>query len=766
LAKILVCGDCGKDHLLVPRKNSLLTGEKSHLFLKRPERNNIEYTKHIAGAELLQALLEEIVGGAGHVVQGEPFDYRWETFSQWTLKKRKSWTSDNQYDAENYGAFFNRHYGRSQHKADAETEPQESAGQISIANSDIVAVYSTTDEDHFAKLVPDAFEGQIVLRKHIVCSSDSKDDNPSKVTAEAKSSEKQLRSKTILLLNIEEMQFAGFFLQKPVSWEQVLEETAKCITQGISGYRDYRAVVVCLKNNGVLLYQKEEDQFILYYLDNEIGELSEKAVERSYGSTVVMQAAITAALAQDADLSHGVVAGLIAARKLGSVGYDITNYTAGAEFEVPLIKDITIAFPYRKIAQIIDHVLLERRGGVDKKAVAGSPRHLFEFRIGRTRVLKRDEFEAQPNFESILKEVLWNLPGEYEQCLKTQTDGNGNKITVSKQVLDETDYIFELCQQIVNYGRIREAAIARNGEIVPCGIPFLRMNRLLTYDRLEIEQICDTYNVLTRYKNDLSRQNPFSICVFGSPGSGKSFTVKEIAKKIIGEEPSFLEFNLSQMSSPEELSVAFHRVRDDGLKGNLPFVFFDEFDTKLGDKSFGWLRYFLAPMQDGEFLEKGETHFLGRAVFIFAGGTCTSMDEFQQRLLGTTGDSASTAETCVEKSLDFLSRVRGYINVSNPNSTRNGVLHFFRRATLLRSVLEGKLKLGHDDYIGIDRNVVKAFLNTRQYIHGSRSLEAIVQMSELHPDNVITRSSIYHHNRLKLHVDGDFQKILENETLD
>ena len=77
-----------------------------------------------------------------------------------------------------------------------------------------------------------------------------------------------------------------------------------------------------------------------------------------------------------------------------------------------------------------------------------------------------------------------------------------------------------------------------------------------------------------------------------------------------------MEFNLSQFRDPVELTVAFHKIRDAVLKGKIPLAFFDEFDANL-DVRFGWLKYFLAPMQDGEFRDGEVMHPLGKGNLYF-----------------------------------------------------------------------------------------------------------------------------------------------------
>ena len=150
-------------------------------------------------------------------------------------------------------------------------------------------------------------------------------------------------------------------------------------------------------------------------------------------------------------------------------------------------------------------------------------------------------------------------------------------------------------------------------------IPIAKYNYLITVDRKEIEFLHHLKTLITEYLRNKSNQ-PLSIAVFGSPGSGKSFSIKQLAKAL--DLPDFeikdITFNLSQFNedNPSELYQAFHAVRDIGLSGKIPLVFWDEFDSK----GLAWLRYFLAPMQDGEFQEGQLIHNIGKSIFVFAGG--------------------------------------------------------------------------------------------------------------------------------------------------
>ena len=149
---------------------------------------------------------------------------------------------------------------------------------------------------------------------------------------------------------------------------------------------------------------------------------------------------------------------------------------------------------------------------------------------------------------------------------------------------------------------------------------------LRTYDRREIENYRALYSLLHDYIRLREPERPLSVAVFGPPGAGKSFGVKQVAKALTEHNQKRplvdLTFNLSQYQTADELAAAFHLVRDLVLQGKIPLVFFDEFDTALNVQKLAWLRYFLAPMQDGLFLDRGTLHPIGQAIFVFAGGTC------------------------------------------------------------------------------------------------------------------------------------------------
>jgi hypothetical protein len=298
----------------------------------------------------------------------------------------------------------------------------------------------------------------------------------------------------------------------------------------------------------------------------------------------------------------------------------------------------------------------------------------------------------------------------------------------------------------------REAAIL-GSEHLSSGIPVETVGAWVSVDRTEIESVRSVRSIvreyIRQYRAGVHLGRPLSIGVFGPPGSGKSFAVGEIAQTLLGGEMTTVTFNLSQFQSVNELPAAFHRVRDLVLQQRLPFVFWDEFDADVGDRRLGWLSTFLAPMQDGEFLESGAPHPIGPAVFVFAGGTCATLQEF-----ASSGDEAHDRAA---KKPDFLSRLRGYLNIYGPNRLSQADSAYpLRRAFLLRSLLVQKApQTVRDGRLSIDEGVLRAFLETERFIHGARSIEAIIDQSALAGKARFGRSSLPPADQLALHVDAE-----------
>lgn len=310
--------------------------------------------------------------------------------------------------------------------------------------------------------------------------------------------------------------------------------------------------------------------------------------------------------------------------------------------------------------------------------------------------------------------------------------------------------------------------IALDGpEVALEGVPLGQFGNLLTVDRREIESFQSIRNLVREYAALRRPSRPLNIAVFGAPGSGKSFGVSEVAQSLLGKgELQKLTFNLSQFDGSEQLHDALHQVRDVGLAGKLPLVFWDEFDAALNARELGWLAHFLAPMQDGAFQQGQVTHAIGRALFVFAGGTKETMEEFDQK------DKAFRNA----KGPDFVSRLKGYVNIlgSNPGKGQldSDPYYIIRRAVLLRSILQRDARqlftrTASGERLNIDSGVLRALLRTGNYKHGVRSIESVIAMSQLSGSQRFKRSCLPAAPQLDLHVEAlEFQSLVQQIELE
>lgn len=348
------------------------------------------------------------------------------------------------------------------------------------------------------------------------------------------------------------------------------------------------------------------------------------------------------------------------------------------------------------------------------------------------------------------------------------------------------------------------ARVARSGLSQFGGVPFVRYGKLFTVDRTEIESLQAIQRLMIDYLRSDREERPLSLAVFGPPGAGKSFGVKQLAKEIYFREyrkpAPILEFNLSQFVTSEELVGAFQVVRDKVLEGVTPLVFWDEFDSG----GYKWLQTLLAPMQDGKFNEGQLQHPLGKCIFVFAGGTSYDFENFGP----DPADKDAIEKFKLKKGPDFKSRLSGYLNVLGPNprliprkvatrqtsvatafanaasdgtpETHSGepagaplpVLDWMdddtdicfplRRALLIRSALS----VEDGSRLDIDSGILTALLELKHYRHGARSLEKILLHMKAHRDGpAIRRSALPPRELVAMHTDYDELRRIANRDL-
>jgi hypothetical protein len=251
------------------------------------------------------------------------------------------------------------------------------------------------------------------------------------------------------------------------------------------------------------------------------------------------------------------------------------------------------------------------------------------------------------------------------------------------------------------------------------------------------------------YLEEPAPRHPFCIAVFGPPGSGKTVSVKKIFQALKARRSSrasplvWFKLNLTQFSTTLELAQELAEIGEQ-TKGDrsIPMVFFDEFDTPLNGTPLGWLPWFLAPMEDGEFLHRGKLVSLPRAVFVFAGGTAHRSADFGERNPDRFRDS---------KGPDFTSRLRGFLDVFGPNDGDLGE-RCRRRALSIRHQLAQELKASAEPAL------LEAMLHAGRYRHGNRSLSAVLELCSRARDNAASTRELRvddlpPDHLLSLHVD-------------
>jgi hypothetical protein len=305
--------------------------------------------------------------------------------------------------------------------------------------------------------------------------------------------------------------------------------------------------------------------------------------------------------------------------------------------------------------------------------------------------------------------------------------------------------------------------LAIKGSNILMFAPVMSFGKIVSFDRPEIEGYRNIKKLLVDFACNKQATKPLNIAVFGAPGSGKSFAVKEMSNSFLKIfKPEKLEFNLSQFKDASELAGAFNAIRDSVLKGNLPVVFWDEFDSE----GLLWLKSLIAPMQDGSFQDGKDTHPIGKSIFIFAGGTSSTFDQFDPRNMGDNKADAQRINDFIKvKGPDFVSRINGYLNVCGPNPLKldmHDVTYPIRRALFIRT----SLGLAKDDQLDIDFGLLRALLLVKVYNNGARSLDRILTHLKMSRSKRIVRSDLPSDEVINMNTDlDDFYSIMYDENL-
>lgn len=549
----------------------------------------------------------------------------------------------------------------------------------------------------------------------------------------------EVADRLVVVVSISDLRRAEVRVSQGISWERSAEDLARELvtSPALSGLRQARHVIVTLHSEGAMWMERPADGAspprarLFFDPANMEGEWSRRIGIKgnAYGFHAVFAASLAARLAVEPAgaetdaLATGIERGLLAMRALRVLGHGP-------------VKGGAPALPAADLGGLAACRSLREFG-----ERAGS-----RIQWSRLGVFGRAEIPA-PGVAA----------GRWRMLEATDRELSGRPM----------------------YGKARRVALAGTSALE--NVPHARFGKLFTADRDEIEALRNLKCLMEAYADDSSETRPLSLAVFGPPGAGKSFGIKQIAETVIEERRrAVLEFNLSQLDDPADLIGAFHQVRDRVLDGKLPLVFWDEFDSQ----DYRWLQFLLAPMQDGRFQEGQITHPIGRCVFVFAGATSYTCEDF-----GPPASARSDSEVDRErhrlaverfrllKGPDFKSRLHGFLNVLGPNPRQrlNGetweddptdVCFPVRRAILLRSMLGLMSEATGSVRLEMDPGVISAMIEVGRYRHGSRSFEKIAGALRQGAKHAFHRSALPSDEVLAMNVDslGSFKRLLDHSA--
>jgi hypothetical protein len=265
------------------------------------------------------------------------------------------------------------------------------------------------------------------------------------------------------------------------------------------------------------------------------------------------------------------------------------------------------------------------------------------------------------------------------------------------------------------------------------------IGHLRTTDPAEISSVLTLQTVMDSYVSKENYQRPLCLGVFGPPGSGKSFSVKEVArvigKKFQDNPFDFFEFNLTQFASPDEINSSIDLIRASVARGKVPITFWDEFDCRYDGHEFGYLRYFLPSMQDGVTYVHGTPYYIGRSIFVFAGGVKSNYADMEAML--ETTDQTALQLTKTLKIPDFMSRLRVVLDIDGieiqehllRESATKEELDKLRRILIKRAFIIAHQMDTHWKKAARKTSGLLLRLLLANYKFGARSIEAVIEAS-------------------------------------
>jgi len=404
----------------------------------------------------------------------------------------------------------------------------------------------------------------------------------------------------------------------------------------------------------------------------------------------------------------------------------------------------------------VNATLLGDTIGMISDCIAGSVGNVTQFQGNATLLFGTIGIHRNENYASVgnVAEVTAEL-GIGEDLYENQSENDDlSKGKVKKKLLEE----------------IRTILLGSLGGIEvdtdPVGGPILRLGklaeaggtdkRLVIVDRQEVEGVRAVKRQIENHLRQIKEKKidrPLSIAVFGPPGTGKSLSVTKIIEMLSNDNKIQIDthnFNIAQWTSSNQLNEAFKKIETSIAAQKIPVAFFDEFDASFGDKSLGWLKYFLSPMEDGKF----DRHEVKNAIFVFAGGTSPTFSEFSLENRSKTDDL--WVQFSKAKGPDFVSRISVHLNIVGINPLGlDDETYLIRRAIVIRHLLAMEQNLKDHEPARIDPDMIRAYLHVPEYRHGARSMRMLLQMCMTNDSQrEVSKSEVPPLAQLNMQVDG------------
>jgi len=573
----------------------------------------------------------------------------------------------------------------------------------------------------------------------------------------------EVRNSVGLVVSLSALRRAGAAISFGLSWEQTLEDFGfelHCFPK-LKALSYFRDVFVRVETVGLIHLKNPKNlgnadpEAHLYYEKYEKDRIS-RDPDRD-GRIVGKNSLLLAALARlvcskrppdakiEAAISQAIMCGIRAGIAMHNHGYDKNSFLQSEK-----------ALRLQKWAQPTKALICPSSKDADKISQGNDLKLPEIVRLQVPSWILVDPLKRGSARWHILNEVLAEAPiAPVNVALAVVAEGPYNVLNRKWNISDKTNANRngpdERIEMILN--RLDGAKTERktSKKSFALTVPIVQFGKLIAVGRDESDEICGINNLFNLYIRERAHYDkPVSIAVFGPPGSGKSFAVKEIAETIDPKHESIeiMEYNLAQFRDSQELGNVLNKVGSINISGKTPLVFFDEFDCHFNE-TLGWLKFFLAPMQDGNFYGAAGTINIGRAMFVFAGGTNDDFNSF-----------SSHPDFGSRKGPDFISRLRGHINIRRMDVDAKQQPPYMRRAITLRGLLEKhhftRKTEDRGERATIDEAMIYALLNVgpEGYHHGVRSMEAILQMCAT-IDGHIQFGSLPSRAQLSMHVNAD-----------